>query len=200
MAFNFGNIEKEGREFLKKATANMGTAYDEGITGRVVTAVFHTLRDQLSPEENLHLVSQLPLILKAVYVDGWKIKPKDRIRYMNQFLDDVRAHLWETDAYDLGDNQTARKRVTGVFATMRQYVSDGEWRHVAAQVPEELKSFIMEGELHEIPSEGSQQPAQSPSYAAVKRAAKKAVTTKSSEAKAKIGKTTAAKSKKRAEA
>lgn len=38
----------------------------------VMRAVLHALRDRLSPDSAMRLAAQLPLLLKGVFVEGWR--------------------------------------------------------------------------------------------------------------------------------
>jgi len=143
MALNFDQYSAKGKEFLKKASVNMQVEYDENVAGRIVRAVFHALRDQLSPEENLQLLAQLPTVLKGVYVEGWKFSPKHRIRQAGEFFDEVRKHLGTTAAHDLGNDAMARQRISGVFEAMADYVSEGEMEDVCSQLPPDLKKMVV---------------------------------------------------------
>jgi uncharacterized protein (DUF2267 family) len=143
MALNFDQYSAKGKEFLKKASVTMQVEYDENVAGRIVRAVFHALRDQLSPEENLQLLAQLPTVLKGVYVEGWKFSPKHRIHHAGDFFNEVRKRLGATAAHDLGNDQMARRRIGGVFEAMAHYVSEGELADVSSQLPNDLKSLIL---------------------------------------------------------
>ena len=77
----------KANEFLKEVARELGTPEDTDHAYRIMSSVFHTVREVLSPEESLHLISQLPMFLKAVYVNGWHLKPKDRIRSMHEFIE-----------------------------------------------------------------------------------------------------------------
>lgn len=143
MALNFNQYSAKGQEFLNKAAVAMEVEYDERVAGRIVRAVFHTLRDQLSPEENLQLLAQLPTILKGVYVEGWNFSEKTRIHHVADFLYEVRKHLGATAAHDLGNDEMARQRVQGVFEAMSAYISEGEMEDVCAQLPTEMKDLIL---------------------------------------------------------
>lgn len=53
---------------------------------RIIRSVLHALRNRLSHQESFQLIAQLPMALKAVYVDGWKIKKEfQRISHLNEF-------------------------------------------------------------------------------------------------------------------
>jgi uncharacterized protein (DUF2267 family) len=142
MALNIHHLAEKGREFLGKAAQLMQLTHDENMAGRVVRAVLHTLRDQLSAEENLQLLAQLPVLIKGMYVEGWKMAPRQRIHNEIEFFEEVRKKLGSMAAHDLGNNDTARRRVSGVFETLSEYVSEGEMADVVAQLPKDLKKLF----------------------------------------------------------
>jgi len=74
--FKFETYTQEAHAFVNKVALALGTD-DPSQASRVITAFFHALRDRISTEESLHFISQLPFFLKAVYVDGWKLSPKN---------------------------------------------------------------------------------------------------------------------------
>ena len=46
---------------------------------RALRSVLHVLRDRLTPEQAVHLGAQLPLLVRGIFYDGWRIagKPSD---------------------------------------------------------------------------------------------------------------------------
>ena len=74
MALNFNQYATEGNTFLKDYAKEMNMPHDRNKAGRIFTAIMHALRDIIPPEESLQLIAQLPMFLKAVYVNGWNIK------------------------------------------------------------------------------------------------------------------------------
>lgn len=65
------NMEKyvgEASLFFKEVARELGYPEDTDHAARVTTAVLHTLRARTTAEESMHLVSNLPMILKDIYV------------------------------------------------------------------------------------------------------------------------------------
>jgi uncharacterized protein (DUF2267 family) len=74
MAINFNKYAEEGNLFVKNLAKSFGHPDEIGPTGIVLRAVLHTLRDRITISESLSLIAQLPMFLKAVYVDTWKFR------------------------------------------------------------------------------------------------------------------------------
>ena len=110
---------------------------------RIIVALFRSLRERISPEESMQLVAQLPMILKAVYVDGWKLSKKSESGDMLfNFLDDVRKKCGPSGDTDLGNDTKAAMIIQNVLGVLRNYVSEGEFQDIRAQLPAEVAQLF----------------------------------------------------------
>jgi uncharacterized protein (DUF2267 family) len=80
MLSNFEKYAEEGNWFINKVAREIGHPGDPALAFRITRAVLRALRDRITIEESMHLISEMPMILKAVYVDGWNIA-KERENY-----------------------------------------------------------------------------------------------------------------------
>jgi uncharacterized protein (DUF2267 family) len=139
MALNFEVYTQKGNEFINKVAAELGNPEDKDHAARVIQSVLHSMRNIITPEESMHLISQLPMYLKAVYVDGWKLSEStSRIRSLDDFLERVRQNSQRTAGRDFGDNETAQKNIQAVFRVIKQQVNKGEIEDVKVQLPAPL--------------------------------------------------------------
>jgi uncharacterized protein (DUF2267 family) len=134
----FEDYASEGNKLLNEIAAELGDPANNNQAYRVMKSVFHTIRQILSPEESLHLISQLPLVIKGVYVDGWHIPTKERIRSMEEFLACLRQQNAPSAARDFGDDETAKHQTKCVLRVISRHVATGEIQHVIDQFPMEL--------------------------------------------------------------
>jgi uncharacterized protein (DUF2267 family) len=72
MALEFEKYAMKGNEFINLLAHRLGDT-DRDRAARILRSVFRALRNHLTVEESMELLSHLPMILKGVYVDGWKI-------------------------------------------------------------------------------------------------------------------------------
>ena len=115
-----------------------------GVTTReeaeqVVTTVFQTLRDRITPEEADDVWAQLPSAWKELWDTGsWWEKVSARVQGMNKL------HRDEFIARVCGGISPlipAEQAVRIVFHALKQQISPGEAADVSAQLPEDLRTF-----------------------------------------------------------
>ena len=89
----FDTTVNETNQWLKSLEARL-PACDRHQAYAAMRAVMHTLRDRLSPGGAMRLAAQLPLLLRGVFVEGWR--PDDtpvRTHTANAFVEMVAAEL-----------------------------------------------------------------------------------------------------------
>lgn len=144
MALNFNKYAAEGNTFLKDYAKEMNMENDTDKAGRIFTAIMHALRDIIPMEESLQFISQLPMFVKAVYVNGWAVKKnKPKIKKMEDFLDLVRSHDYPAATNDFEyNNDVAERYIDTTFIYLRKYISLGEMEDLRDNLPKDLKSMI----------------------------------------------------------
>jgi uncharacterized protein (DUF2267 family) len=145
MALHFDKYAQEGNEFVKNLSEKLGHPDEIGRTGIILRAVLHTLRDRLIVSESLDLLAQLPMFLKAVYVENWKFLEKPtRITTLDEFTDEVKKHQYQYGEYEFSWEKPTKEIVAIVLNELGNYITEGETRHILAQLPKELETFFSE--------------------------------------------------------
>jgi uncharacterized protein (DUF2267 family) len=141
MALNFNHFAVEANTFLKIYTKKLNIT-DTEPAGRILSSILHGLRDVISVEESLNLISQFPIFLKAVYVNGWTMHKKEKIKTMTDFIDLVRKYNGVTSVHDFGSDDLAESHIFTTFVQLRQYISLGELEDIRTELPKDLKSMV----------------------------------------------------------
>lgn len=94
-------IEKVGITLSRLMT--MYDFADENKAFVMLRASLKALRDRLSPEEAIHLGSQLPALLRGFYFEGWNLKHQSTSRTREAFIEEVRTHLNGHEDIDLDE-------------------------------------------------------------------------------------------------
>ncbi|MEK6152262.1 DUF2267 domain-containing protein [Flavobacteriaceae bacterium 3-367] len=144
MALNFNQYATEGNTFLKAYTKEMDFGDNREKAGRILSSVLHALRDIISTEESLQFIAQLPMFLKAVYVNGWRInKKRPRVKRMADFIDLVRHHDGAAAVNDFEySDEVAETYINATFTYLGKYVSPGEMQDIRDGLPKDLKRMI----------------------------------------------------------
>ena len=145
MALNFNQFATEGNTFMKDYAKELGLTEDVDKAGRILTAILHGLREMVSTEESLQFIAQLPMFLKAVYVNGWTIKTqKEKIKSVDDFIGLLRTISGTTASADFHSDGIAEDDIYATFYMLRQYVSDGQMDDMKSQLPKQLKRLFDE--------------------------------------------------------
>jgi len=142
MSLNFNQFAVEANTFIKEYTDGLSLDGDTNKAGRILSSILHGLRDVISTEESLQLIAQFPMFLKAVYVNGWSLHKKERVKTMTDFIDLVRKHNGVTSIHDFGSDEVAENYLNTTFILLRKYISLGELEDIRTSLPKDLKSMV----------------------------------------------------------
>ncbi len=143
MALNFNKYVQDGEQFVKEVAEAAGYPADVGKAGRILRAVLHAFRNRLSPAESLQLISQFPMLIKAVYVDGWRISDEaKRLRHRGDFIEAVREEGGRATLNDFVSDRDVEHAIHAVFKVVKVHVSAGEIRDIVATLPVELRPLL----------------------------------------------------------
>ena len=133
---NFERYAAAGNELIKQLMDELRTD-DRDRAGRVLRAVLHALRQRLPADESLQLMAQLPLVVKGLYVDGWRLSdvPDKSLKTAEDFFQEMADQDGSTGARDFPNDIQARKSAQAVFRTLERYVSEGEVKDVLHNLP-----------------------------------------------------------------
>lgn len=142
MALNFNQFAAEANTFLKGYTKEINLVNDTEKAGRILSSILHGLREVISLEESLQLIAQFPMFLKAVYVNGWTSRKKEKVKNMTEFIDLVRQFDGVTSVHDFPSDEVAENYIDVTFIMLRKYISLGELEDIRTELPKGLKSMV----------------------------------------------------------
>ncbi len=131
----FDRTLQETNLWLKELMTRLGTD-DRAQAYSILKATLHALRDRIRPESATHLAAQLPILLRGVYYEGWRIaSTPSRERHVQAFLDHIRR---EAPMDSDGDTELAAR---AVFEVMWDRLDRGEVAKVMRMLPAGLREL-----------------------------------------------------------
>jgi len=109
---------------------------DRHLAYLALRATLHALRDRIGPQNAVHLGAQLPMLLRGLYYEGWRMTATPtKERRTEQFVDHVRSEMRGAGAIDI---ETA---IRAVFDVMWEKIDRGEIAKLIEMFPEELREL-----------------------------------------------------------
>ncbi|MEP1097336.1 MAG: DUF2267 domain-containing protein [Cyclobacteriaceae bacterium] len=142
MALDFNKFAAKGNQFMKELSKELGCPDDLSKAGRILKAVLHALRNHLTMEESVQLLAQLPMFLKAVYVENWSLKKHKKVKHLKDFYQEIRDIEPRTADADFPTFDDTSSKVTVVFLILRKFISLGELEDMKSILPKELKGIF----------------------------------------------------------
>lgn len=140
MSVNFEQYAAKGNELLYHLDKELGSRGTDH-AGRVLRSVLHALRNRITPQESVQLMSQLPMAVKALYVDGWKMATLHKsIRNIDELADEVIMESGRTAWRDFSNKAEALLAIRAVMKVLGDFISPGEFNDLAAILPAGLRT------------------------------------------------------------
>jgi uncharacterized protein (DUF2267 family) len=138
MLLDFEKFAMKGNEFLHKLEINLGTT-DRAHAARILRSTFRALRNHITFEESLQLIAQLPIAIKAIYVDGWTIRQHQKIKNIDDFVIEIIQEEGDVALLDFENKEDVVKSVRAVIDTMKLYVSEDEMNQALTTLPKKVQ-------------------------------------------------------------
>jgi len=143
MTLNFEKYAAKGNEFVNKVAVRLGDSENRDRAARVIRSVLHALRNRLTVEESLQMLSQLPMAIKSVYVESWKLRSHTpRIKTIDDLCEEVMKEDGAAAWRDFSSMEEAREAIEAVMKTLADYVTAGELHDVIDLMPKEIKQYF----------------------------------------------------------
>ena len=141
---NFEKHAHEANAYINTLASELGHPESVGQTLILLRAVLHTLRDRITINESLHLLSQLPLILKGVYVEHWEHRENPlEFHTLEEFKKAVEHEQTRHGEHEFNWDESTDKLVSMVLTSLgTHFLTNGQLQHVAAQMPKEVQALF----------------------------------------------------------
>ncbi len=131
----FDKTLQESNVWLKSLMERLRTD-DRDYAYAALKATLHALRDRIGPENAVHLAAQLPMLLRGMFYEGWRLaNGATRERHLAGFLEHVSRELPKGLYNDPED--IARS----VFEVVWERIDSGEVGKLIKILPPELREL-----------------------------------------------------------
>jgi uncharacterized protein (DUF2267 family) len=141
---NFDKHYHEVNTYVNQLAEELGHPEERRRSLIIWRAVMHSIRDRIHLSESFDLISQLPLILKGIYVDQWEYSsspPKD-FQTVEEMKDEVKRTQAQFGEEDFDWKISTEDIISRTIDSLKVYFSEGQLEHIRAQLPEDVKNLV----------------------------------------------------------
>ena len=142
MSINFNKYAEEGNAFINRLAKSLGHPEETGRTGIILRAVLHALRERITIPESFNLMSQFPMFIKSIYVDGWKYRVQPLKFKKEEFLEEIKRHQDQLGENEFPWEESTNEIVKTVIKELSAFISPGEMGDIVAQLPDDFKELF----------------------------------------------------------
>jgi uncharacterized protein (DUF2267 family) len=138
---DFEKYAMKGNEFLNRLAENLGDE-NRAHAARILRSTFRVLRNHLSVEESFQLVSQMPMALKSIYVDGWKLSDHRRIKTVDDLVVEIIQEEGNSASKDFANKDEIIEALRAVIDTLKEYTSVEEVNQALGTLPKKIQAIF----------------------------------------------------------
>ena len=138
---HFEKYIEQANHWVLEVSADLSIPEEKAM--RIIRVVLQALRNHIPIAESFHLMAQLPIIWKGIYVDGWV--PTDRYVRMNNmhdYIQSIRAVDEKMAAFDFGNDENATRNVMTVWKMMANHISRAQLLQICDTLPKTISTQI----------------------------------------------------------
>lgn len=142
----FETTLKKSYEWLSDLNTLLGWK-DSHRSYLALRATLHALRDRLPVDLGANFSSQLPMLIRGFYYEGWKPSATPvKGRSKQDFIELVALHLENTS---LEYDEDLEKIIRSVFLVITHHISIGEIYHIKQALPDPIAKLFPAIEFYE---------------------------------------------------
>jgi uncharacterized protein (DUF2267 family) len=143
----------QGNFFVSQLASELDMPENNAHALRVLKAIFYGIRSRITPASSMHLIHQLPMAVKAIYVDGWDIdRPHMKAFDFDDFIAEVNRSYSKSFHQPISRKAEVEGAVHAVFKVLRKNLTDGEYSEMMTYMPVGLRlhlvDYLMEGQSY----------------------------------------------------
>ncbi|MCB0184282.1 MAG: DUF2267 domain-containing protein [Caldilineaceae bacterium] len=128
----FDHTLQETHHWLNEIAEEMGNP-DRHLAYHALRGVLFALRDRVTVEEVFNLSAQLPMLMRGIYLEGYKVAGKPEKYHVDEFLARVNREISKVGPAN------PEKAARAVLKVLDRHVSLGETNDIYYSLPKDIR-------------------------------------------------------------
>ncbi|RNL87246.1 DUF2267 domain-containing protein [Sinomicrobium pectinilyticum] len=141
---NFETFAREAQTYIDQLAQELGHPDEKKRVLKIWRAVMHTIRDRIHLGESFDIIAPLPMILKGIYVEGWKYKEKPPLTYttLEEMKSSVKALQSHYGERSFPWKKSTEQIISDTLNSLQRYLPKEQLNHIKNQMPKEIKEYM----------------------------------------------------------
>lgn len=136
----FDHTLQETNVWLHEIAEQMGNPHRQ-MAYHALRGVLLTLRDRLTVDEAFNLAAQLPMLVRGIFFEGYKVAGKPEKFHAEEFLARVNHELQKVGPAN------PEKATRAVFTILNRHITAGEIADIRNELPRDLRELWSDDDL-----------------------------------------------------
>jgi len=132
----FERTTQKTHQLLREIGKQLGWQEREHQAYSFLRVFLHTLRDRLTVEEAAQFASEMPMLLRGLYYEGWKPSVVPKKMNKEQFIHTIQTQV--NFSFEMGIEEAIQR----LWSVLRRHMSSGEATDIEMMMPKELTAFL----------------------------------------------------------
>lgn len=140
----FEKFIHEAHEYFNHLASELGHPNEQKRVVIIWRAVMHTIRDRIHMSEALDLASPLPMILKGMFIEGWKFRDKPLYNFdtLDEMKTQVKAHQNRYGEAKFDWSKSTEEIISITLDSLTKYVPAEQLEQIRNQLPKDIKRVV----------------------------------------------------------
>lgn len=140
----FDKYVHEAHDYFNELSARLGHPDEQKRVVIIWRAVMHVIRDRIHMSESLDLISPMPMILKGMFIEGWKYheSPLYDFETLAQMKTQVKALQNQYGEAQFDWSKSTEEIIAITLESLERYVPKAQMEHIKNQLPEDVKGVV----------------------------------------------------------
>lgn len=143
---NFETFAQDAHTYINELAHELEHPEEKKRVLQIWRAVMHTVRDRIQLGESFQVIDPLPMILKGIFVEGWKYTENPPLNYetLEEMKTEVKNLQRRYGEEDFPWKKSTEEIITITIGSLKKFLQGNQVRQILDQMPKEIKTYMPE--------------------------------------------------------
>jgi uncharacterized protein (DUF2267 family) len=110
---------------------------------KALRSILQALRDRLPMQEAVDLGSELPMLIRGFYFEGWRPSKVPQKMNKEEFMERLEKEMFFLSKASMEGERNIERIVKSVFKVLNEHISSGEKENIKSTLPKNFNDLFL---------------------------------------------------------